>query len=424
MTNLEIFLLIFDILLFVLGFWWLYLPIFLFHFLKEFYLDAVSTAYIENSGWEWVNLEVSLQQATEKTPKAMELVLTAMHGIQKNVSFWEEYLDGVVPPWYSFEIVGIDGNVHFIIRTLRDYQNLVEKAVYAQYPDVELTEVEDYVGKLDRSGLEIDYNVFGTDFELVKKDAYPIKTYQDYLDPDAPGLLLDPISQIAELLAGLKIGEQIWIQFAARPADDSWSKASQAEIDKILGKTPAVEVGIVDKVFGTILQVLTVGIIQAPQSKPAGTGDDGAPAVQRLSPGQTEALKAIERNQTKPAYATTVRWMYIAKNDAFRGSMIASMMGAFKVFNDTNLNGFKPNRNVITSVKKMFDRKDKDAERYRKNFLLDLYKKRKVGPSKYNLNVEELATLFHFPGEAVTTSMLKRIQSKKPSPPSQLPVIE
>jgi hypothetical protein len=412
MSVSEFFLSMFDILTFVLGFWWLYLPIFLFHFLKEFYLDAVSSAFLEKAGWEWVCLEVSLQQITEKTPKAMELVLTAMHGIQKNVSFWEEYLDGVIPPWYSFEIVGQGGSVHFIIRTLRDYQNLVEKAVYAQYPDVELTEVEDYAAKLDRSGLEIDYNIWGTDFELVKKDAYPIRTYQDYLDPDVPGLILDPLSQLVEILAGLKPGEQIWIQLAARPSDDSWTQASQLEIAKLLGNTPPEEVDLVDKIFGTIFQTLTLGLYQAPQGKPAGKGDEGGPAVQRLTPGQTEALKAIERNQTKPAYATTLRWIYIATNETFRGSIIASMMGAFKVFNDTNLNGFKPNKQVVTSVKKMFDRKDKDAERYRKNLLLDFYAKRKVGPAKYNLNVEELATLFHFPGEAVTTSMLKRKKEK------------
>ena len=38
-------------------------------------------------------------------------------------------------------------------------------------------------------------------------------------------------------------------------------------------------------------------------------------------------------------------------------------------------------------------------------------------------SVEELTTLFHFPGGSVTTSTLKRVQAKKANPPVGLPVI-
>jgi hypothetical protein len=38
------------------------------------------------------------------------------------------------------------------------------------------------------------------------------------------------------------------------------------------------------------------------------------------------------------------------------------------------------------------------------------------------LNSEELATIFHFPGQAVPTPSLTRIQSKKSGAPSNLPI--
>jgi hypothetical protein len=38
------------------------------------------------------------------------------------------------------------------------------------------------------------------------------------------------------------------------------------------------------------------------------------------------------------------------------------------------------------------------------------------------MNVEELATIFHFPGEVATTPTLEKIESKRGEPPIDLPI--
>ncbi len=38
------------------------------------------------------------------------------------------------------------------------------------------------------------------------------------------------------------------------------------------------------------------------------------------------------------------------------------------------------------------------------------------------MTVEELATIFHFPGKVATTPTLGRIPSKRAEPPSNLPI--
>jgi hypothetical protein len=45
-----------------------------------------------------------------------------------------------------------------------------------------------------------------------------------------------------------------------------------------------------------------------------------------------------------------------------------------------------------------------------------------VHPETYVLNVEELATLWHFPGQILKVPTLERIESKEASPPTNLPI--
>ena len=45
-----------------------------------------------------------------------------------------------------------------------------------------------------------------------------------------------------------------------------------------------------------------------------------------------------------------------------------------------------------------------------------------IGLDGFILNIEELATLYHFPGEVAATPSLPRIDSVKGSSPSNLPI--
>ncbi|OHB13689.1 MAG: hypothetical protein A2Y49_02110 [Candidatus Zambryskibacteria bacterium RIFCSPLOWO2_12_39_8] len=59
--------------------------------------------------------------------------------------------------------------------------------------------------------------------------------------------------------------------------------------------------------------------------------------------------------------------------------------------------------------------------------MLDAYKRREYFFKPYKrkhfvLNTEELATLFHFPGQVSTTPTFTRIESKKAEAPANLPI--
>src|ERR1700742_2209920 len=93
---------------------------------------------------KWVLLEIRPPQDVFKSPLAMELVLNALQAGGQAGEFHKKYWAGEVSLWYSLEIVSIEGSVRFFIRTPDKYKKGITSQIYAQYPQAEVMEVEDY----------------------------------------------------------------------------------------------------------------------------------------------------------------------------------------------------------------------------------------------------------------------------------------
>src|SRR3989344_7145533 len=100
---------------------------------------------------EWVLLEVRLPKEINKSPKAMEVILEAMNQGYEG-TWYSRFWEGTVRTWFSLEVVSLEGRVHFFIRTISLFKNLVEATIYAQYPDLEIYEVPDYTYSIDYRG--------------------------------------------------------------------------------------------------------------------------------------------------------------------------------------------------------------------------------------------------------------------------------
>ena len=165
------------------------------------------------SGISFVLLEIIPPREVLRSPKAMELFITnaLYHWSQKGGR--EEYWQGAVWFWFSLEIVSIDGQVHFYIRTPTRVRELIETQMYAQYPQAQVKEVEDYTLAVDKISPESDWNAWGCEWAEMRPEAYPIKTYVDFgLDKDPKEeFKVDPVSPVVELFGSLKKGEQMWL---------------------------------------------------------------------------------------------------------------------------------------------------------------------------------------------------------------------
>ena len=315
--------------------------------------------------------------------------------------------------------------------------------IYAQYPEAEIVEVEDYTQVIppDVSSPNSGYELWGADVDLTKSDAYPIRTYVDFekmVSGQAPEAAVDPIANLVEVMSGLREGEQIWFQIVASPAMDDWAQAGKALVDKLIGKKAKKKPSFWDQGLGGALAELaefvykgiTVAPFKPPEFEYPGAGSKEEPNVppslmQHISPGTQDMVKAIERNIAKKAFLSKIRVVTLAKKDengkydAVRFKEFrAKVNGFLSQFTSVDLNDFVYKRKV--SAHYWFPETRKN---YRKNQILSEYKKRKLSAGKqFYFNTEELATMFHFPQVTVKSPKISWVESRKGKPPAGLPV--
>ncbi len=385
----------------------IWLPVILFALFLQTYIRYIRTKYIAEQGS--VLLELRLPKELLKSPAAMEIALQAM--AQPSVgSYLDVYLKGRVRPWFSLELVSIEGQVRFFIWTHKKFKNVVESQIYSQFPTVEIHEVKDY--SLEIPFDESSYSYWGMQLQLNKADVFPIKSYIDYgMDKDPKEeFKIDPITPMVEFLGSLKAGEQVWIQILIQSHRKETLKDARL-MQKEDWKKSAKKA--IDEVFKEVLVKPEEGKI---------------PSLRDLTDMQKETINSIQRNLAKTPFDTMIRGLYVSRKDSFNPVTISGLTGCFKQFNSGNLNGFKPK--LTTS----FDYPWQDFQGTRltamKRKLLDAFKRRSFfhppyrnfGGKPFILTTEELATIFHFPGAVAATPTFSRIVSKKGEPPANLPL--
>ena len=356
-----------------------------------------------------VLLEIRVPKNINKPLVAMELLLESFHQTGGEGTFIDRWIKGKTRPWFSLEMVSLEGEIRFFVWMRKAWKRHIESAIYSQYPDAEVYEVEDYVKRIPFDLKK--YIFWACEFRLTKPDPYPIKTYIDYgLDRETKEeYVVDPINSILEFLASVNKGEYVWIQILVRAHKKEKKKAGT-----FFGKVDWKDEG--QKIIEKIKKD------NAPSIPVDGSG---APSL-NLTAWQAEMLKSIERNINKHAFDVGIRSMYLAQKDSFNPISISGLVGVFKQYSSENLNGFAPTRGHT-----IFSYPWQDFRQIRNNKIswnmYNAYRMRSYFHPPYKsphgvLSTEELATIYHIPGESAATPTLPRITSRKGDAPSNLPV--
>lgn len=406
--------------------WYFLFPPILYPLFKMFWMDHIQGRYA--GSLSHVLLEIIPPKEMEKSPKPMESVFSGLVGVAKGFSAVELFVQGQFPASFSLEIVSEGGEVHFYVRTQKGFRNLVEAHFYAQYPDMEIVEVPDYVGHVPGTVPNSEWDLWGTDFKLTKPDLYPIRTYPAF-EEDVTGKMIDPLAGLIESMGRLAPGQNMWFQMIISPEEDAWYKKGQATVDEFLGKEKKASTSMFGMVWHDLMDVLSniipgmiSGTAFSPLEKKADAKQD-QPLEFRLSPGQKDVLKALERNLGKQMYKTKMRMLYVGKRDGFDKSFVSMFMGSLKQFNDMSLNGFAPEGDSKTYAQYLFVN---ERLRYRQRRIFRRYISRDPDPTgkMFELSIEELATLFHMPDFSVMAPALTRVAAKRGSAPANLPILE
>lgn len=386
-----------------------------FYFLfKILWMDFVNSAW--SKSLSWTTLEVIPPKDLEKGPQPMESIYQGLVGVVVSFTALEEFLKGAFTDTFSFELVGLGGEVHFYIRTQTKYKNLVEAQVYAQYPDAQVVEVEDYTQSFPKVVPNKNWDLWGSDLELVMPDPYPIRTY-DKFEESITGTMIDPIASFVEIMGTLPPGQNIWMQIVTRPLPEKWREDEMKLVQKLAGRVNGKKGGIwqdIIDVFSSILKGM-MGPIEFSKSEKK----DEQPLEFRLTPGEKEQLKAVEENLGKNSFKIKMRVLYLGQKEGFNKSFVSAFFGATRQFNDLNLNSLKPENQSKTYAS--FVAVDQRLQ-MRKRKIYKRYKDRDMTGKKFVFSTTELATVWHFPDMGVKTPALVRVESKKGSAPANLPV--
>ena len=398
-----------DLFILLISYWWLFIPPILLMVFFDAWLIFRRAQHKNKIVWKL--LELRIPKEVLKTPKAMEQVFASIHAIYSfGIGFFDKWWKGKLEDWLSFELVGRAGHFHFFVRTPEVFRNLVESAIYAQYPDAEINEVDDYVHEFSPRLPDEVYDLWGGDFVLAADDIHPIKTYPHF-EENVEERRIDPVASIAEVMTKLKESEAIWLQFVLRAVGNDW-KDKYEEETRAGGKSK--KTGFFYYVMNEISEFtrnLTFAFVKHPDW----------PDQEEKKP-ETKPFKEVDFEKPKKlCFEGALRFVYIDRKDSFTRSNISAVMGFLRQFSDPSENSFKLNSETVPSCKWPF--KQNKAQR-RKRVLFDNYRVRHF-PHKFSIfNVEELATVYHFPlSGAVKASILRRIESKRGGPPAGLPTV-
>ena len=359
--------------------WWFVVPLILFYSWKNFkkaeYVDEI----------EHLVLSIKIPKNNEKGPVAAEMMFAALHGILQSKSQQKKGI--TVQEHFSLEIVSTLNSIEFFIWVPKKLKDFVEGQVYAQYPTAEISIVKDYSLNSDVDGDKDPDAIAGTELVLTKDDIYPIKTFLNFD--------VDPLAGITGMLSMTnEPDEQVWIQILAKPENDDWRKKGLSYIASKKATKSSASTLPLDFMFNT----LSVTPVEAKK--------EAKPEAPKLSHAEETELTAIEDKSAKLGYRVMVRVVYLSKSSEKAAEKIQAVVGAFKQFNTTNLNGF-----VAKSL-------------YTSPDFLNAYRARLFNDKGYNLNIEELASLYHLPHVSVETPNIVWTSSKKGEPPSSLPFID
>ncbi len=410
----------------MLDVWFVVLPFVFFFLFKLLWMKYARRKYIGTLSW--MLLEIIPPRELEKSPKLMESIFAGLAGVIKNANPIEIYVQGFLPDYFSLELVGTEGIVHFYIRTQTKYRNLLEAHFYAQYPDVEIIEVPDYIANVPVTIPNKDWDLWGTEFEFVKPDAYPIRTYTNF-EEDVTGKMIDPLAGLTEVMAQTGPGQHLWLQYLICPRgqEGAWVKEyGMTVVNKIIGKAPEEAIGILRRMGHDFFEVgsnLHKGLL-AQEIEFTGLEAEKkelGPVEFRLTPGEKDVLKAVQANIGKQQFQTRMRFLYIGRKEGFDRSLISAFIGGIKQFNDMNLNSLKPNDKTKTTANFLFAH---DRLRFRQRVIHTHYRDRDWDSASdpFFLSSEELATLYHLPDMAVTTPTMTRVAAKRGGAPANLPV--
>lgn len=390
------------------------------------------------------------EKAPTKGPIVMEQIFNALYGAYRPIGFFARLFYGAAEPKMSFEIAHIDNQIHFYFSASKKYVRLIEGQIYAQYPQVEMEVVDDYVA----DSIDIGRTVPGqkaksseltlrsemakaepslafqnilpgqlcvAEIGLMQSMIWPFKPYDFFVDKEDK-TQVETLAGLTSAMAKL-VGEadQAWFQLVIRPQRPLWQKFASEAYD-LLKKgffnrwswmlkwfirwypSPWFWHYWLVKVPLTSLMKLLWRMFLL------------------LKPVETQMASMLEKKEvgfsfweipnrklSKLNFQSAIRLGYLSRaGDVTEARIkVEEMAASFNQFQWPEVNGLKIASLADTTTKDGRALFDRMRRRYVDNTLV--------------LAVDELATIYHLPMWNLLTPNIAWVRSKKLEAPAELP---
>jgi len=324
--------------------------------------------------------------------KEEKMLISQMEQVLSNFLYLKKPKMFQTPPCVALEIASQLGgsDISFYVAVPKYLESVFEKYVQGVYPSAVVDKVPQ------------DYTIFepqgataGAYLKLSENPLFPISTYQL--------LEKDPLSLITNNLSKIGVNEGAAVQVLVRPLSKlNLRKKGEKALKKIReGKS-------VRAAAATAFQPVIMDLFDEFSKTPDNSQKKEAPfPVKEKEQGfDQKGYDAIQSKIQKQPFEANIRVLASAQSGSRAEEILQHLISAFSQFSMSAINSLEPKEVYKRELRKLV---------YDFSF-------RNFNTGQANiLNLEELASIYHFPTHFIETPYIKAAKSGVAAPPSDLP---
>ncbi|MFZ4461447.1 MAG: type IV secretory system conjugative DNA transfer family protein [Patescibacteria group bacterium] len=342
-------------------------------------------------------LEVRVDRLNEKGVFVAEQILNILHNTvdEHTHGFFHKHQTHFVP--YGFEIANIAGVIRFFFRAPRTHVNILRNQIYAHFPNVELTEVGEYLP---------NHSPFISELALAKEYLRPIKIYTEFKDRSEKETV-DPLSSLTSALSKANKNEPVVFQVNFSPILDSeWKDEHVIEI--LASKRAKWIKKILLSPYGILFKMVTIPLITLGKLALLvirGNSHDEGHDDHHGGGHEKDDSKKLELEEKIKGfgYAVDIRIASYTSNEVMARSSLKEIATSLNIFARPNGNSLKASPPKLDAHEALRNRTNRHG----------MY-----------LNTAELAGIVHMPTIYVKTPGINWVVTKKFEPPHNIPTID
>ena len=296
-------------------------------------------------------------------------------------------------PCCAFEVASQIGNsdISFYCAVPKYLESVFEKYVQGVYPNAIVDKVPQ-----DYTIFEPQGAVAGAYLKLSESSLFPISTYQT--------LEKDPLALVTNNLSKISANEGAGVQVLIRPLSRLNLRKKGEKALKKIREGKSVREAVVNAYQDPVMEELeTMGKVLF--YKDAKTREAADSLKDKQQSFDQKGYDAIQNKIQKQPFETNIRIVASAQTEARAEEILNQLAGAFSQFSLSAINGLE--------VKEVYRRELQK--------LIYDYSFRNFNIKQSNiLNLEELASIYHFPTHYIETPYIKAAKSVSAAPPSDL----